>query len=70
MKPSIGRIVIFTGKEAEKNTQKECPAVIVTVCSDTWVNLRLLTDSADTPEWITSVSQGEGERSWRWPERV
>ena len=70
MKPSIGRIVIYTGKEAEVNTQKQCPAVVVAVWSDTCVNLRLLTDSSDAPPWVTSVTEGTGERSWKWPERV
>lgn len=73
MKPSIGRIVIYKFSDYEKcshtNGADECPAVIVGVWSETCVNLKLLTDGPGVP-WVTSITQGDGQRQWHWPERV
>ena len=80
MKPTIGRIVIYTigGAQdacyADNNGAKELPAVIVRVWSETCVNLKVLTDAVHD-QWITSVVYAETPdskfgRSWRWPERA
>ncbi len=77
-KPSLGRIVIFKLAAHMKgqrdiepfanNGADECPAVVVRVWSDTCVNLKLLTDGAQT-QWVTSASLGDGEGQWNWPAR-
>ena len=74
MKPTIGRIVIYKLYEGfepclKNGGETELPAVIVRVWSDTCVNLKVLTDGVHD-EWVTSVVQGEGPRSWNWPARV
>ncbi len=50
-------------------TVKDVPAVIVAVWSETCVNLKVIGDGPQDT-WVTSVSEGTGERSWSWPERV
>lgn len=45
------------------------PMVITRVWSGTLVNGQVLLDGNDLL-WVTSVSEGEGERSWAWPPRV
>lgn len=70
MKPSIGRIVIYhfseNQRELSNNYQKDAPAVITAVWSDTCVNLKVLTDGVHDI-WVTSVTNGEGDRQWSWP---
>ncbi len=80
MKPTIGRIVIFNTTEAQQeqmqslqstgmNVQKQVPAIIVAVWSDTCVNLKLILDgnTACMSEWVTSATQGDQSNNWNWP---
>lgn len=68
MKPSIGRIVIFIGKES--NSSFEHPAIITRVWSDDCVNLTVFLDNT-APMVFTSITQNEGAQyRWKWPERV
>jgi hypothetical protein len=73
MKTSIGRIVIFHVVEDQQNVlnnhQKDAPAIITAVWSDTCVNLKVLLDG-EFNLWVTSAPQGEGARQWSWPEIV
>jgi hypothetical protein len=72
-KPTIGRIVQYRPTEKERelwvvqgsNDQKELPAVIVAVWSDTVVNLKVMKDGSGDV-WQTSIEQGEGEGQWDW----
>lgn len=70
MKPTIGRIVLFN-TDPEKAFQDHngatvLPAMIVRVWSDTCVNLKVINDG-DADLWVTSVTLGDGPRSWSWP---
>jgi hypothetical protein len=73
MKPTIGRIVIYHPCADPRNDDvfanggvKDVPAVITAVWSDSCVNLKVFCDGPrDT--WVTSVSEGTGERNWSWP---
>ena len=78
MKPTIGRIVIYTLYQdgliepcRQNYGETELPAVIVRVWSDTCVNLKVLTDGS-TDQWVTSVcyDASASPRTWRWPERA
>jgi hypothetical protein len=74
MKPSIGRIVIYNTteddrtkmKEAGCNKQEKLPAIIVSVWSESCVNLRVLCDG-NMDLWKTSSSQGDIPSNWNWP---
>jgi len=71
MKPTIGRIVIFSMPDYLKvcvngNKQDKLPAVIVAAWSDTVVNLKVITDGQNDL-WVTSVSQGDNTNQWNWP---
>lgn len=74
-KPSIGRVVIVPMNANENNGATEAPAVITRVWGDDMVNLRVLADSSEAPEWRTSVrlheTRPESPRhdAW-WPSRV
>ena len=71
-KPTIGRIVEYVLGPYDSfvnNGSDRCPAVIVRVWSDTTVNLRLLTDSNETP-WVTSrclADEPDQKGRWQWP---
>lgn len=70
MKPSIGRIVLFTGEKS--NGLNTHPAIITRVWSDVCVNLQVFLD-AGVVIVKTSVMQdesGKAEHSWMWPPRV
>lgn len=59
-KPSLGRIVLVPALGIANNGAEQAPAVITRVWSQTadgaWtVNLRVLADSAEVPQWRTSV---------------
>lgn len=78
MTPTIGRIVIYTLSEHDKNsingnTTDKLPAIIVNVWSDTCVNLKVITDGINDL-WKTSVALANEGRSvpntWVWPEQV
>ena len=75
MKPTIGRIVIYKTTEAEQqtmedstnqNVQKELPAIIVAVWSESTVNLKVILDGAGEL-WKTSATKGESEGNWDFP---
>jgi hypothetical protein len=71
VKPSVGRIVLFYGIEA--NGMLEHPAIITQVHSDEVVNLTIFLNAA-MPQWRTSVQLYDPNRPrpsyWRWPPRV
>lgn len=71
MKPTIGRIVIFHCDENQKkslnNHQNDAPAVITAVWGESCVNLKVIADG-EANIWITSVTEGTGERQWSWPD--
>jgi hypothetical protein len=81
MKTTIGRIVIYTPTDEQKekmessfsNTGKSCnvqsklPAVIVAAWNDTCVNLKVLLDGDPSDLWITSAHQGDEPGQWNWP---
>lgn len=77
MKPTIGRIVVYNTTEKERllmdvencNLQKQLPAVVVSVWSETCVNLKVLLDGPRGYLWVASVQQGDDERNWNWPQR-
>ncbi len=73
MKLTIGRIVIYhVGEndppELRSNGATELPAIVVTVFSDTYANLKIFTDGP-TDVWKTSVSEGAARYCWSWPKR-
>ena len=82
MKPSIGRIVHFVQAVTERDHQRivHLPAIVVSVWSDTCVNLQVFTDGTNSEvynqesvKWVTSVPLDESEspqpRTWHWPEK-
>jgi hypothetical protein len=75
MKPTIGRVVIYTMADVDdpcsRNGATELPAVIVRVWTDTCVNLKVFTDDPHD-QWRTSVTYSETPSgyTWRWPARV
>ena len=74
MKPTIGRIVLYRvgqgdDHELKNNDAKVLPAMIVRVWGDTCVNLKVFADGY-RDIWKTSVTQGDGEYQWSWPERT
>lgn len=70
-KPSVGRIVLVSGKES--NGVTEHPAIINRVWSDDKVNVMVFPDNG-MPYPKTSVRQstdGSAQaEAWRWPPRV
>jgi hypothetical protein len=76
-KPTIGRTVLYKLGEEDKrslytngtwgNTPDVAPATIVSVFSDTCVNLKVCIDGYRNDLWKTSVSQGDGAGQWNWP---
>lgn len=83
MKPTIGRIVHFVQKKPAGYGEQlvTLPAIIVSVWSDTCVNLQIFTDRINSDEsnmssikWETSISLDENEnpqpRTWHWPPKV
>ena len=76
MKPTIGRIVLFTLPETWGivNGAKTFPAIITAVHSPTLVNLRAFLDADGTifNEWFTSVPLSDRPAepmTWIWPPR-
>lgn len=77
MKPTIGRTVIFhvdpfTDQRFDGNgltISPEAPATIVHVWSDTYVNLKVLSDG-NKDVWVQSVTEGTALGQWSWPERT
>lgn len=80
-KPSLGRFVLVPQNPNRNNGSKVACAVVVAVNSDT-VNVRVLDDNSDTPEWRTSLHQVDNPEAfettetasklhlWCWPPRV
>jgi hypothetical protein len=71
-KASIGRIVEYNMTPDNQNQVQgtlvqKVPAVIVSVQSDTLVNLKVWTDGP-TDLWLTSVLLGDEAGKWNWPE--
>jgi hypothetical protein len=79
MKPTIGRIVIYTPSDSDKakmeaaskikggcNVMDKLPAVITAVWGDTCVNLKVICDG-NLDLWVTSATQGEEPMNWNWP---
>lgn len=77
-KPSVGRIVhyrpAFDDKMNSETKSQPYPAIITHVWGDECVNLSVFQDGsyplAGSSLAQTSVSKGEGDRSWSWPPRV
>lgn len=76
MKPSIGRIVLFTLPEGERavNGERTFPAIITMVHGERLVNLRVFKDE-DRPavERYTSVDHADEPGkpyTWSWPPRL
>ena len=78
-KPSIVRMVIVPMDPNRNNGADEAPAIITRVWSDTYINVKVLSDSNDAPEWRTSVTLleekperiiGDGRGMAWWPPRV
>lgn len=84
--PTVGRIVHYrlSEQDAQQITDRRrdagvfgnpvpagdtYPMVIVRVWSTTLVNGQVLLDGPDTL-WVTSVTLGDGPRTWSWPPRV
>jgi len=59
--------VIHSGNEAEAG--EVYPLLVTRVWPNQLVNGQLFLDGNDTL-WVTSVQEGEGERTWCWPPRV
>lgn len=63
MQPSVGRIVQFKLGPTWK------PAIVVTVCSETELNLAVFSEQAGCSV-VQGVRQGVTKGCWRWPPRV
>lgn len=73
--PTIGRTVLVNVDPRDHNGASTAPAVITRVWTDTVVNVRVLGDTDQTPEWRTSltlVDELEPGKNWcwAWPEHV
>jgi methionine-rich copper-binding protein CopC len=77
-KPSIAHMVIVPMDPNRNNGADEAPAIITRVFSDTLINVKILSDGPEGPEWRTSVALleqkperivGTGHFAW-WPPRV
>lgn len=74
MKPTIGRVVIFTTTEEQKvkmkvdgcNVQDKLPATIVSVHGEECVNLKVQLDGPGEM-WVTSALKGDAPYQWEWP---
>jgi hypothetical protein len=74
MKPTIGRIVIYTqaAAEAPVNATREHPAMITRVHNDDYVNLMVFFDGGRVAPCTSVYRAGvglEGSVSWDWPKR-
>lgn len=68
MKPTIGRIVIYTLRFPTAGVT-ELPAIVTRVLSDTCVNLLVFGDGTGN-YWESSVLLGPHKGDWHWPERT
>ncbi|MGW4108546.1 hypothetical protein [Streptomyces sp. NPDC004976] len=78
-KPSVGRIVLVPAEPTMNNGADVAPAIITRVWNDSTINVRVLLDSQNAPEWRTSLVHTDalegldGNASphrWAWPPRV
>jgi len=75
MEPTPGRIVLFTPKSGDsENGAKEYVAIIGQVIpavagAKPYCNLLVCPPFQDA-RWEGSVQEGEGPRTWRWPQRT
>jgi hypothetical protein len=75
-KPSIGRTVLVPMDPKMNNGADEAPATITRVWSDTCVNVRVIGENHEAPEWRTSVSlhderpAGDSLHTAWWPPRI
>lgn len=73
--PSKGRIVFVPTDVHSNNGEDYAPAMIVRVFDSGLINVRVLTDSTNPPEWRTSVElhderpDNPGHHAW-WPPTV
>lgn len=77
--PSIGRIVLVPVDPKTNNGASIAPAVITRVWNERMINVRIIGDSPDVPEWRTSLEYREDLElvadpafvcRWSWPPRV
>jgi hypothetical protein len=70
MKPSIGRIVIYThpGSADGKYPSQKSPAIIQHVAEDG--SVRLFVFGPKGQHMDEGLTQGDGPCQWNWPERV
>lgn len=78
MKPTIGRVVIYTPTEDERkawressggnkiNEAEKLPAIVVAVWSETCINVKVDLDGPGQL-WKTSINRGDGPGEWNWP---
>jgi hypothetical protein len=78
-KPSLGRIVLVRAEPTMNNGAHTAPAIITRVWNDTTINVRVLLDSQNSPEWRTSLVHADTLDDlddnarlyrWTWPPRV
>jgi len=73
MKPTIGRIVIYTlptDSTLGNNGALEAPATVVRVFGDSGkINLKVHLDGP-SDHWATSIDEGTSPGTWHWPPRV
>ncbi len=80
MQPTVGQIVNYTMNPGDCSTAavqmgNPCspgtvlPMIIVKVWPDGLCNGQVFLDGTGTL-WVTSVREGEGQRTWAWPARV
>lgn len=75
--PTIGRIVHVRFRDGTRrfNGSDTHPAIVVAAHSDTMINARVFTDSADNPMWLTSIEREDASDPnrtypvWFWPPR-
>lgn len=77
--PSLGDVVLVAADPAMNNGATVAPALITRVWNATVVNVRVLLDSENPPQWRTSLTHAETldgldesvrPARWTWPPRV
>jgi hypothetical protein len=62
-----GQQLVYDGSGRSNNNQDELPAIIVSVWSDTCINLQVFVDGNTGILWKTSINQGNEAGQWNWP---
>ena len=81
MKPTIGRVVIYTTtqdereamKNSNQNVAEQLPGIVVSVHGDDEnapINVKVLMDGDGPDLWKTSIQRGDQPGEWQWPTRV